>query len=146
MALRTRLQDGFVAFHQAAYQRTGGWLGHRLIGVPTLLLRTTGRRSGLPRVAPLVYARDGAAWVVVASNDGRDTPPAWLLNVAAHPEVEVRVGRRTAAARARIVEPGDPEHGRLWALVNRVNRGRYEGYQRRTERPIALAVLEPAGS
>jgi deazaflavin-dependent oxidoreductase (nitroreductase family) len=135
------LQTAFLRLHQAIYERTDGRIGHRLIGVPSLILRTTGRRSGLTRAAVLAYGSDAGSYVVVASNGGQDRPPAWLHNVRANPEVEIQVGRRRAAGRARIVEAGDPDYPRLWRLVNAVNHGRYDGYQRLTERPIALVVL-----
>ena len=137
MSLQTALLD----LHQAVYERTDGRLGHRLIGVPSLILRSTGHRSRLTRTAVLSYGRDGGGYVVVASNGGQDRPPAWLHNVRANPEVGIQVGRRRAAGRARIVEAGDPDYPRLWQLVNRVNRGRDDGYQRLTTRPIALVVL-----
>jgi deazaflavin-dependent oxidoreductase (nitroreductase family) len=117
-----------------------------LIGVPSLILRTTGRRTGKTRAAVLVYGSDEGRYVVVASNGGQDKPPAWLHNVRAHPGVSIQVGRRRAAARARIVEPGDADYPRLWRLVNEVNHGRYDGYQKLTERPIALVLLTPAAA
>ena len=138
------LQSSFLRLHQAIYERTDGRIGHRLVGVPSLILRTTGRRSGLTRTAVLAYGRDGDRYVVVASNGGQDQPPAWLHNVRANPDVEIQVGRRRAAGRARIVEAGDPDYPRFWRLVNEVNHGRYDGYQRLTERPIALVVLTEA--
>ncbi len=75
--------------HDALYQGTDGRIGHRMIGVPTLLLRTTGRRSGATRTNSLVYARDGSDYLLVPSNGGADQPPAWLHNLRANPEVEV---------------------------------------------------------
>jgi F420H(2)-dependent quinone reductase len=134
----------FLRFHQALYERTDGRLGHRLIGVPSLILRTTGARSGLTRAAVLAYGRDGAGYVVVASNSGQDKPPAWLLNIRAKAEVSIQVGRTRSAGHARIVEIDEPDYPRLWALMNQVNHGRYDGYQRLTTRPIALVVLTPA--
>ena len=129
--------------HQAVYARTDGRLGHRLIGVPSLILRTTGRRSGMTRTAVLAYGSDPDGYVVVASNGGQDRPPAWLHNVGAHPDVAIQIGRKRSAARARIVAAGDADYARLWRLVNEVNHGRYDAYQRRTTRPIALVLLTP---
>ncbi len=137
------LQSGFLRLHQALYERTDGRLGHRLIGVPSLILRTTGRRSGRTRVAGLVYGREADGYGGGASNDGQAQPPAWLHNIRAHPEVGLQVGRRRSPASARIVEATDLDHPRLWALMNHVNHGRYDGYQRLTSRPIALVVVTP---
>jgi F420H(2)-dependent quinone reductase len=135
------MTSAFLRVHQALYERTDGRVGHHLIGVPSLILRTTGARSGLTRTAVLAYGRDGSASVVVASNGGQDRPPAWLHNVRANTAVEIQVGRRRAAGHARIVEAGDPDYERLWRLVNEMNHGRYDGYQRLTTRPIALVAL-----
>ena len=139
------LQLAYLWLHQAVYRRTGGLVGHRLAGSPSLMLRTTGRRSGSPRTAVLIYARDGADFVLVASNDGQDRPPAWFLNVEANPAVGVQVARRRADGRARVVEQGDARYARLWRLVNDGNHRRYEGYQRRTTRPIPIIVVTPGG-
>lgn len=136
-------QRAFIRFHQAVYERSGGRIGRRLMVVPSLLLTTTGRRTGQPRTAVLVYAPDGDEVVVVASNDGQDRPPAWLLNIGADPRVVVRIGRRRGPATARIVRAGDPDYPRRWALVNANNHGRYDGYQRRTSRPIELVAIRP---
>jgi F420H(2)-dependent quinone reductase len=139
------LTEQVLRVHEQIYVRTGGLVGHRMIGVPTLLLRTTGRKTGKTRTNALVYARDGGDYLVVASNGGADRPPAWLHNVRAKPDVEVQVGRTKRPATARIVEPTDPDHQRLWKLVNDNNRDRYEAYQRKTSRPIPVIAVTPAG-
>jgi F420H(2)-dependent quinone reductase len=133
-----------LRLHQALYQGSGGRIGHRAILVPTLLLTTTGRRSGHDRVAALIYARDGRDYVVVASNHGEDGDPGWLHNIRANASVGVQVGRRTGRGHARVVGLGDPDYDRLWELVNRNNRGRYARYQARTRRPIPIVVITPA--
>ena len=94
------MQQRVFRVHQSLHERTDGRLGPRLVGVPSLLLRTTGRRSGLRRIATLVYARDGDAFVVVGSNGGQDGDPAWLLDIRADQQVEIQVGRRRAPALA----------------------------------------------
>jgi len=127
--------------HRWLYQRTGGRLGHGVIGVPSLLLHTTGRRTGRRRTAALVYGRDGGAFVVAGSNYGGEHDPAWIANVRANPRVQLQVARRQLAAVAQVVERGDPDHPRLLALMNRVNRNRYDHYQARTTRPIPLVVM-----
>jgi len=114
-----------------------------MIGVPTLLLRTTGRRTGAQRTNALVYAKDGGEYVVVASNGGDDRPPGWLFNVRDKPEVEIQVAHTKMAGTARILEPGDQDYERLWRLVNDNNHDRYDGYQSKTTRPIPLIVVSP---
>src|SRR5918997_3375059 len=86
-----RLGLGLLHVHQAIYELSDGRLGHRLLGVPCLLLRTTGRRTGRSRTTALVYARDGDDYLVVGSLGGSDQAPGWLHNVRARPEVSVQV-------------------------------------------------------
>src|SRR5437660_8494959 len=133
-----------LRLHEALYKRTDGRVGHRMIGVPTLLLRTTGRRSGATRTNGLVYARDGDDYLVVASNGGADQAPAWLHNVRASPDVEVQVARERRKGTARIVEPSDPTYDRLWKIVNENNRDRYSAYQKQTSRPIPVIAVTPS--
>ena len=130
--------------HERIYVATDGRVGHRLLGVPTLLLRTTGRRSGATRTNGLVYARDGDDYLVVASKGGADQPPAWLLNLEANPEVEIQLGRERRKARARVVEQAEPDYERLWKIVNENNRDRYSAYQKQTERPIPVVAVTPS--
>jgi deazaflavin-dependent oxidoreductase (nitroreductase family) len=134
----------FLRLHEAIYKRTGGRVGHNMIGVPTLLLRTTGRRSGALRTNALVYARDGDDYLVVASKGGADTAPAWLFNLRANPDVEIQIGRDRKKGTARIVEPSDPSYERLWKIVNENNRDRYYAYQKQTSRPIPVVAVTPA--
>ena len=129
--------------HQAAYDLSDGRVGEHMLGVPCLLLRTTGRRSGKTRTVSLVYARDGDDYVVVASLGGSDQAPAWLHNVRADPQVGVQVGRRRFPAVAQVMEPGDEDYARLWRAVNEANRGRYDRYQAKTTRSIPLVRLTP---
>ncbi len=129
--------------HRWVYEATDGRLGHGIIGLPSLLLHTTGRRTGLRRTSALVYGRDGDTFVVVASNYGGPHDPAWIANVRADPRVELQVGRRRLVAEARVVAPGDPGYARLWALMNRVTGGRYDHYQAGTARPILLVAMRP---
>jgi F420H(2)-dependent quinone reductase len=134
-----------VALHRWAYELTGGRIGHRLGGGSrAALLTTNGRKTGQSRTVPLAYSRDGADYVFVASNNGRDRPPAWLLNAEAKPEVQMQIGPAHLLGTARVVPPGDPGYARLWQLANDGNRGRYQRYQARTSRPLALLVVTPA--
>lgn len=127
--------------HDTVYKATNGRVGHRVLGVPTLLLRTVGRRSGKPRASSLVYARDGADYLVVASKGGSDEPPAWLLNLQAKPEVEIQIGRERQPATSRAIEPSDPDYPRLWKIVNENNSDRYTAYQSETSRPIPVVAI-----
>jgi F420H(2)-dependent quinone reductase len=128
--------------HQAIYERSRGVLGHRLLaGMPTLLLRTTGRKTGLTRTTALVYAVDAGRYLVVGSNGGARRDPAWILNLEADPEVEYQVGVRRTPATASVVRTDDPDYERLFALCNKANRGTYAKYRTRTDRPLPIVVL-----
>lgn len=140
---KTRLVLALLRLHQAVYLMSDGRIGHGVLGVPCLLLRTTGRSSGRSRTAALLYARDHEDYVVVASLGGSDRAPAWLHNLRAEPNVGVQVGRHRFRALATVVERDDADYQRLWRLVNEVNRGRYDRYQAKTTRPIPLVRLTP---
>jgi F420H(2)-dependent quinone reductase len=127
--------------HTAIYRLSGGLIGHRFPGSPPmLLLDHVGARSGTRRTSPLVYARDGANVILVASKGGYPKNPAWLHNLMANPDTTIQIGRERSDVRARVATA--EERGRLWPLVVGVYGG-YEDYQRRTEREIPLVVLEP---
>jgi F420H(2)-dependent quinone reductase len=132
-----------LGVHERIYKATDGRIGHRMIGVPTLLLRTIGRRSGAVRTNGLVYARDGDDFLVVASNGGADRPPAWLHNLQANPDVEIQVARERKKGAARVLEPSDPDYDRLWKIVNDSNRDRYSAYQKQTARAIPVIAIRP---
>lgn len=132
-----------LRLHEGLYKRTDGRIGYRMIGVPTLLLRTTGRRSGATRTNALVYARDGDDYIVVASNGGADRPPAWLHNLRANHDVEIQIARRRRNATARVLEQPEPDYDRVWKIVNANNHDRYSAYQKQTTRPIPVIVLTP---
>jgi deazaflavin-dependent oxidoreductase (nitroreductase family) len=127
--------------HEKVYIASDGRIGHKILGVPTLLLHTTGRRSGKQPTNGLVYARDGADYLVVASNGGADRAPAWLHNLQADPSVEIQIGRKREPATARVVDPTDVDYSRLWQIVNENNRDRYTAYQQQTARPIPVIAL-----
>jgi deazaflavin-dependent oxidoreductase (nitroreductase family) len=143
MSIADTLFTTTLRVHEFLYVRSDGLIGHRVLGVPTLLLRTTGRRSGRTRTNALVYASDGERYLVVPSNGGADRAPGWLHNLRAQPSVEVQTGRRRRKATASVIEPGDPEFSGLWKVVNDNNGNRYDAYQRRTKRPIPVVALQP---
>lgn len=128
--------------HDTVYQGTNGWIGHRLMGLPSLLLHTVGAKTGKARTSTLTYARDGDDYLVVASNGGAPRSPAWYHNLKAHPDVEINVGPRRFAVTAQPVLPGDPDRERLWGIVTKYNKA-YPNYQKRTSRPIPVVRLTP---
>ncbi|OBG40897.1 MULTISPECIES: nitroreductase family deazaflavin-dependent oxidoreductase [Mycolicibacter] len=136
-----------LSLHNLIYQQTNGWIGHKVPGLPpNLLLHTVGAKTGQARTSTLTYARDGDAYLIVASMGGAPRSPGWYHNLKANPDVEINVGPKRLRATARPVLPDDPDYARLWRLVNANNADRYEAYQRRTSRPIPVVALTPLSS
>jgi deazaflavin-dependent oxidoreductase (nitroreductase family) len=130
---------GWVADHSKNYVDSDGEQGHLWKGVPTLLLTTQGRKSGIWRRSALIYGRDGERFVIVASQGGAPKHPAWYLNLSSNPEVEVQVGADKFAARARPATAA--ERARLWPVMTAIWPD-YDVYQTRTDREIPLAIIE----
>jgi deazaflavin-dependent oxidoreductase (nitroreductase family) len=105
-----------------------------------LKLTTTGRKTGQQRTTELLYLRDGAAYVVIASNGGALRNPGWYFNLTANPQVTIAVhGKRLRA----VAEVAGPEKRRaLWARLIAMA-PMYAGYERRTEREIPMVILSP---
>lgn len=132
---------GWVAQHIKEYVESDGANGHEWRGMTTLLLTTRGRKSGKLRRSALIYGRDGARYVIVASIGGAPKHPSWYLNLVEHPEVTVQVGAETFPARARTA--GAAEKPRLWAMMAEIF-PTYDAYQAKTAREIPVVILEPA--
>jgi F420H(2)-dependent quinone reductase len=127
-----------LSIYQWLYEKSDGrftWLA----GLPVLLLRTQGRKTGKERTAALVYLKDGTDLVVVASNGGSDKPPGWFFNIQKTATVGIQTGRKRAQMRAHIADA--QERARLWPLVNRNKSDRYDAYQAKTTRQIPLVIL-----
>jgi deazaflavin-dependent oxidoreductase (nitroreductase family) len=131
-----------LRIHNTVYQRTNGWIGHRMMLLPSLLLHTVGAKSGRARTTSLTYARDGDDYLVVASNGGSPRSPGWYHNLKADPNIEINVGPRRFAVTAQPVLPGDPDRERLWKVVTKYNKS-YIAYQKKTRRPIPIVRLTP---
>jgi len=127
--------------HTDRYRETGGKEGHDWQGTQTLLLTTTGRKSGELRELPLIYGKSGDDYLIVASKGGADTPPAWYVNLVANPEVEVQVWDDRFKANAREATPDEkPE---MWETMV-AEWPAYNDYQKKTDRQIPVIVLERA--
>jgi len=124
----------------AEFRATGGRVSGALAGTPLLLLHHVGKRTGTRRVTPLAYScHSGGRLVVVATNGGAATQPAWLHNLRACPDVAIEVGADTITVRAREADGRELEE--LWAEVVQQypDVGRFASQTRRT---IALVVLQ----
>lgn len=130
---------GWIADHIKKYLETNGDDGHIWRGVPTLLLTTTGRRSGKPILLPLIYGTDGPNYLVVASKGGAPANPGWYENLVASPAVEVQVAADKFKARARTATPA--EKPALWEKMAAIWPA-YIEYQQHTSRDIPVVILE----
>lgn len=126
--------------HVRAYRESAGEVGYLWNGVPTLLLTATGRRTGRKLTSPLIFARDGDDYLIVASMGGAPRHPNWFLNLQAKPEAEIQVKAETLPVIARAASA--TEKPRLWKIVTEVWPN-YDVYQSRTDRDIPVVVLSP---
>jgi deazaflavin-dependent oxidoreductase (nitroreductase family) len=122
------------------YRLSGGCMGGKVGRAPVLLLTTTGRKSGEPRTAPIVYLAEGDHFILINTNAGNAKIPAWSLNLKADPEATVEVGRKRQAVRARIAE--GEERTELWRKSNEQYAG-FDDYEAKLDREISVFVLEP---
>lgn len=130
----------FGRLHTKLYRRLGGRLvGTVSRGRKVLLLTTTGRKSGQPRTTPLVYMELGDDALVYPSNGGKETSPAWWLNLQANPAAEVQIGKAVHAVRARAAT--EAEYEELWPKAAAYN-SHWRGYEANVKRKIPLVVLE----
>lgn len=152
--MTTKIQIGapnWQQTHTDLYLKTDGAEGHLVdftpaggpLETPCLILRTTGRKSGTAKLAPLIYGVDGDRYVIVASRGGAPEHPAWYLNLAADPKVGVQVADKKFEGQAHTVE--GPERERLFAMMAEVYPP-YIAYQAKTSRRIPVVVLEPGAA
>lgn len=128
----------WVADHTRRYVESGGTDGHLWNGVPTLVLTTTGRRSGQLRRNALIYGRDGEDYLIVASRGGDDHDPLWYRNLVADPHVSVQVGADRFDATARTAST---EEKRRWWPTMAAIWPAYDEYEAKTDRDIPVVVL-----
>lgn len=121
------------------YRMTGGAIGGRMGPERVLLLTTTGRKSGQRHTVPVSYFEDGSMLFVIASNAGRESHPAWYLNLTSHPNADIEIKRSRRQVMARVATPEERE--RLLAYVATQNPRRSE--QTPTTRQIPVVILDP---
>ena len=127
--------------HVDRYQATDGEEGHEWQGTTTLLLTTTGRKSGEEHTTPLIYQEYDGDYLVVTSKGGADEPPAWFRNLEANPSVGVQVMGDRFKANARTAT--SDEKPEMWKKMTGAWPA-YDDYQTKTDREIPVVVLERA--
>ena len=124
--------------HMRNYLATDGADGHIWRGVPTLLLTTTGSKSGVERMLPLIYGTDGDEYIIIASTGGYQDHPAWYTNLVAQPQVHVQVAADKFSATAKTIT--DDRRQKLWDVMAEIWPP-YIEYQEKTDRQIPVVVL-----
>jgi deazaflavin-dependent oxidoreductase (nitroreductase family) len=116
-----------------------GWpVSFQVGAVPVVVLASTGARSGKRRETPLLYFTDGDDVILTASNYGGSRHPGWYHNLVAHPQCELRIGRRGGSFLAHEIEGA--ERDRLFALAGDLYLG-YANYAQRVESIRTIRVL-----
>jgi len=110
------------------------------LGVPSLVLHTTGAKTGEPRDTALMYCPDGVEMLVTGSNFARDAHPAWTANLLKHPDAAVTVRGRRVPVRATLVP--DAEREATWRKLER-NWPGYRDYERTAGRQLRIFRLTP---
>ena len=128
------------------YRATGGRLGGKWRvgsafpwGIPVCLLTTTGRKSGQPRISPLLFLEDGDRVVLVASQGGLPKNPMWYLNIRTNPDVTIQIKSRIRKMRARVAT--DEERAELWPRLVAMYAD-FDNYQSWTDRQIPVVICE----
>jgi len=125
----------------AAYKVSGGRVGGTFLqGAPVALLTTIGRKTGEPRVSPLLFLRDGDRVVLVASQGGRANNPMWYLNLKANPQVTVQIKKEVLKLTAR--DATDAERAQYWPQLVEMYSS-FEDYQSWTDRVIPIVICDP---
>jgi deazaflavin-dependent oxidoreductase (nitroreductase family) len=130
----------FTSANAFLFRLTKGRLGNRMGGQSVLLLTTVGRKSGQAHTTPLSYYRDGNAYLVVASNWGKEAHSAWFYNLLQNSRTTIQVGATVIPVVARPAE--GEEYDRLWTLVTSQN-DQYLKYQKGLARKIPIVILTP---
>ena len=120
------------------FRSNGGRVGGSFEGRPVLLLGTTGAKTGLRRVNPVMYLADGDRWLVFASRGGNPKNPDWYHNLVANPSVTIEVGTETLEGRAKVIT--GEERDRLYAKQAETY-PQFAEYEQRTSRIIPVIAL-----
>lgn len=131
----------FFAFSVWIYRLSGGKLGGSMGGSKVLLLTTTGRKSGKEHTIPVGCFDHKDGYVIVASNRGLPTHPAWYLNLKSNPRVTVQVLDKVLSVTAEVLS--GEARTQAWQQVI-ATAPAYAGYQKQTTREIPLVLLRPS--
>ena len=123
------------------YKKTNGRVGGKFLkGAPVALLTTTGRKTGEPRVSPLLYLREGNRVILVASQGGAATNPMWYLNLKANPTVTIQIKDEVLHLTAR--DATEQEKSEYWPKLVAMYSS-FDDYQSWTDRVIPVVICDP---
>jgi F420H(2)-dependent quinone reductase len=122
------------------YKVSGGKLGGTFQNAPVALLTTTGRKTGEPRVSPLLFLREGNRVILVASRGGSDKHPLWYLNLKANPKVSVQIKDDVLALQAR--DATEEEREAYWPKLDAMYPS-FGDYRSWTDRVIPVIICDP---
>ncbi|KRA22103.1 nitroreductase [Microbacterium sp. Root61] len=123
-----------------AFEASEGAEANDLRGVPIIVLTTVGAKSGALRKTALMRVEHDGRYAVVASKGGAPDAPQWYWNLLKNAHVELQDGAAKRDYLARELS-GD-ERAEWWARATAVWPD-YDVYQTKTDRQIAIFVLEP---
>ena len=123
------------------YKKTNGKIGGKFLqGAPVALLTTTGRKTGEPRVSPLLFWREGNRIVLIASQGGAAKNPMWYLNLKANPNVTVQIKDEVLTLTAR--DATEAERAEYWPKMAKMYSS-FDDYQSWTDRVIPVVICDP---
>jgi deazaflavin-dependent oxidoreductase (nitroreductase family) len=123
------------------YKKTNGRVGGKFLkGAPVALLTTIGRKTGEPRVSPLLYLREGNRVILVASQGGAATNPMWYLNLKANPKVTIQIKDEVLHLTAR--DATEQEKAEYWPKLVAMYSS-FDDYQSWTDRVIPVVICDP---
>lgn len=144
----TRWHEALLSFLRKLITSSNVWLlriskgrlGNTFLGVPVLLLTTIGRKSGQQRTQPLFYLESNGQIVLVASNAGTASDPAWLLNIQSNPDVSVDVRGHIRRMTARVAS--SEEKNALWSQLTGMF-AKWQMMEDRSRRSFKVVILDP---
>ncbi len=114
-----------------------------VVGLPVVMLTTTGARSGLPRTMPVAAIPWGADIAILGTNYAQPRSPAWVHNLLADPQATVTWRQSRVRVRARVARADEVEG--IWSMADEVFIG-FTGYRARVhDRAVYQFVLESPG-
>lgn len=133
----------WVRDHVALYEGSGGTEGTTLLdtGMPCIIVTHTGNKTGGIRKIPLMRVEVAGNYVLIGSMGGQPQNPAWVANIRANPNVQIRDKTEVFDMRVREVTD-DAERATLWAASAEAYPP-YNDYQAKTTRKIPVFIAEP---